>query len=259
MILPEKDRSINKCGSMSIIGWQVFIRSTQHSIDATVLQTMASSEIYFDRNGAANLWYNYSLIFPDSMDVGFASRKIAAIRAYQAMIPEDTTPFHVIPIPPLPYGVSYVSNGNQVGTLELAINPNPADNQLTANIGMPYSSYIELGLYDALGREVQVLSTARLNTGANQLTFDCTHIPARFIFPPPLRCWNRERQYELQSSIKPPNSLLPSRRGGLFIQPHAAGVARRSRSYRCRFQNRSYTRLLAHRTALSGVRRQLVR
>ena len=86
----------------------VYTLDTTQYYHARVLQTMASCETYFDRNGAANLWYNYSLIFPDSMDVGFANDEIKTIRQYQAMIPEDTTPFHVIPIPPLPYGESYV-------------------------------------------------------------------------------------------------------------------------------------------------------
>src|SRR5665213_953250 len=148
--------------------------------EETVLADMASAEIYFDRNGAANLDWNIAQLFPFSATGRY--EMIAMIRAHQKEIPEDTTPFHIIPIPPLPYGVNYVMNGNQIETLDLRVNPNPADAQLTTNIEMPFGSDIDLELYDALGRDVKQLSDSRLNMGSNQLTFDCSQILAGSYF-----------------------------------------------------------------------------
>jgi hypothetical protein len=153
----------------------VYGLDTSRWYQSAILQAMAESEESFDRNGAANLSWNITRIFP--FDSNTDSTRIAAIRNYQREIPEDTTSFHVIPIPPLPY-VSGVAQVHAPSDLEFSEMPNPASRSLQVNINSPYETPMSLILYDELGRVVRQLSSGRVNAGGNLLEFDISDIPS---------------------------------------------------------------------------------
>ncbi len=143
---------------------------------STVLVAMASSETYFDRNRAANLFWNAEQLFPNIKSS--CDDAINQIRTHQKQIPEDTTAWHKIQIPPLPYGAFAVPGTSVPSVVSLSVVPNPADKSLAAFVESPFAAPATLAIYDALGREVQRLPESRLQMGHNRLDFDCTSLPA---------------------------------------------------------------------------------
>ncbi|HWY36123.1 MAG TPA: hypothetical protein VNX68_15875, partial [Nitrosopumilaceae archaeon] len=65
----------------------------------TIMTTLAGTLNPIDLNEAANMWYNISLLFPDTGTVSGCWREIRSIRNYQKDIPQDTTPFHKLTFP----------------------------------------------------------------------------------------------------------------------------------------------------------------
>jgi hypothetical protein len=100
---------------------------------------------------------------------------LASIRYYQHEIPQDTTPFYVMQIPPLPYGANSVTPSVAQG-ITLSTVPNPANQSITAYINTTFSAPATLEIYDALGQRVMALPSPRLQMGTNQFNFDCSSL-----------------------------------------------------------------------------------
>ncbi|MEP7235400.1 MAG: T9SS type A sorting domain-containing protein [Ignavibacteriota bacterium] len=138
---------------------------------AIIIYTMAGCLWSIDLNEAANMFYNYSLMFPDSGSAADAWREIKIIRHYQSEIPQDTTPFHVLhfPLQPLPGGTSGVHT-NGVNIVTFTIQPNPAKENTTAEISTSQSGLYSLQLYDVLGKKVKDVFSARIEAGKKEIT-----------------------------------------------------------------------------------------
>jgi hypothetical protein len=138
-----------------------------------VFFTMGSAIVMINNNFAANLYWNMEQLFPWTYSTD--SDGIASIRYYQHEIPQDTTPFYLMQIPPLPYGTSSVTAPITQNTT-LSVAPNPANQSITAYINTTFSAPATLEIYDALGQRVQGLPSPRLQMGTNQFNFDCTSL-----------------------------------------------------------------------------------
>jgi hypothetical protein len=143
--------------------------------ESGILLGMADAEDYFNRNETVNLYWNIERLFPFTYSTD--SSVMSYIRRYQREIPEDTTPFHILPIPPQPY-VSSVAQVHTASGLEFTEMPNPAGRSLQVDINAPYETPLSLILYDELGRVVRQLSSGRVNAGDNLLDFDISDIPS---------------------------------------------------------------------------------
>ena len=139
-----------------------------------ILQDMAPDEDYFDKNGEANLLWNIERLFPNTYSTD--SSGIAYIRGFQHEHNLDTTPFYIIQIPPIPYGISSVQSSVPPG-ITLSAVPNPVNETLTALVNITFSSSAELELYDALGQQVKSIPSPRLQMGTNEFTFVCSSLP----------------------------------------------------------------------------------
>ncbi len=153
----------------------VFNLDTAQWYQAEVLFDAASDEIMFDRNGAANLMWNIEQRYP--FWSGSCTESINAIRDKQSEIPEDTTPFQHVDLPPSPYEASIAPNSASSG-LTLTAVPNPANESMTAYINTSYSAPAALEIYDELGQRVESLPSPRLQSGNNQFTLDCSKLAA---------------------------------------------------------------------------------
>ncbi len=139
-----------------------------------ILQDMAPDEDYFDKNGEANLLWNLERLFPNTYSTD--SDGIFDIRRFQHEHNLDTTPFYIIPIPPVPYGASLVESQPAPSGFDLSVAPNPANQSLVANVTAPFSAPATLEIYDALGRLVENLPMSRLEAGGNQINIDCSKL-----------------------------------------------------------------------------------
>ncbi len=144
---------------------KIYPNSTEPVYQAKVWRTMASNMENFDLNEAANLWYNYTLVYTDTGNVVLAWESIKSIRGYQAQIPMDTTPFHVISFPPDPIisGVSPVAHSST--PIEIAISPNPAKTETELSFSLEERSAIHIELFDMLGRSVKKVYSGMLDEG----------------------------------------------------------------------------------------------
>ncbi len=153
----------------------VYASDTAAWYESNVLLAMADAENYFNLNEDANLYWNISRLFPFAYSTD--STEISFIRNFQHERNLDTTPFHVIQIPPVPYGSSYVTPSLAQNTT-LSVAPNPANQTLTAYITTTFSAPATLEIYDALGQRVMALPSPRLQMGNNQFNFDCSTLAA---------------------------------------------------------------------------------
>ncbi len=160
--------------------WLTSIYSLDTTADFTseVITDMSQCALNFDRNLAANIMYNYMLLFREAGDISFASQCIGEIRKDQKLRGEDTAAWWVMPIPPKPFGSGVVGVTAPPSLVNLSVIPNPADKSLAAFVEAPFAAPATLAIYDALGREVERLPESRLQMGHNRLDFDCTSLPA---------------------------------------------------------------------------------
>lgn len=153
----------------------IYTADTAAWYETRILFAMSGAEDYFNRNETVNLLWNMERLFP--MSYSTDSTGIASIRNYQKEIPEDTTPFHLIQMPPIPYGVNAVTP-SIAQNITLSVVPNPANQTITAYINTTFSAPATLEIYDALGQRVVALPSPRLQMGTNQFNFDCTTLAA---------------------------------------------------------------------------------
>ena len=144
---------------------KIYPNNTEQVYKMQVWRTMASNMENFDLNEAANLWYNYSLVYNDTQNVAVAWKRIKSIRNYQKQIPLDTTPFHVISFPPDPIisGVAPVAHSSN--PIEITISPNPAKTETELSFSLEERSAIRVELFDVLGRSVKKVYTGMLDEG----------------------------------------------------------------------------------------------
>jgi hypothetical protein len=111
--------------------WLVNIQPLNLNADyqMTVLPLMARSLRKVNRNAAANMWYNFGLLFNDSGNVAYANREIRSIRKEQSYIPEDTTEFYILSFPLKPVNASQASYFRL--NPQIRISPNPTDGYVT--------------------------------------------------------------------------------------------------------------------------------
>jgi hypothetical protein len=140
-----------------------------------VMGNMGHTLVNIDRNEAANMWYNFSLQFTDSSDVAWAEREIKSIRDYQKLIPEDTTPFHVLHFPLQPLlgipGRHIFSSGEEI---IISLSPNPATKNTTLQYILPVRAYSNISLYDNLGRNLRTIASELDEAGEHSVEID-TH------------------------------------------------------------------------------------
>lgn len=140
------------------ISYYNWLRSRYATNDAdayrrSVGRLLASAAIQFDRNLAANLFYNLSLLFPDSLNVDYCARAIEQVRVGQADRGEDTTVFSIIDFPPPPYGSSSVIGAEAIEkNLKINVNSNPSSGDIAVEIELARSSSLSVSIYDLLGR-----------------------------------------------------------------------------------------------------------
>jgi hypothetical protein len=146
---------------------------------ATVIMTLADDLRQFDLNEAANMWYNYSLIYPDSGDAAVAWSNIKAIREYQKDIPLDTTPFHVLkfPLDTLALqGVKPPVAKTLLTSVDIGIVPNPAKLASEVTLDVTGRNVYDVRLYDALGKEVMKVYSGLLDEGKHNYTLSLKDI-----------------------------------------------------------------------------------
>jgi hypothetical protein len=153
---------------------KMYTNNTEQVYKVRVWKTMATNMENFDLNEAANLWYNYSLVYNDTGNVAMAWERIKSIRGYQAQIPMDTTPFHVISFPPDPIvsGVSPVVHSST--PIEISINPNPAKTETELSFSIEERSAVHIELFDILGRSVKKVYAGMLEEGKHTYPISIT-------------------------------------------------------------------------------------
>ncbi len=153
----------------------IYTNDTESWYHMQVFFAMGNAAQMFSRNLAVNISWNMIRLFPwtYSTDSGI----ITEIRGYQKEIPEDTTPFYIMQVPPVPYGSNAVTASAPQG-ISLSAVPNPANGELTAIVNTTFSAPAELELFDDLGNRVQRLPSPRLEMGNNRFNFDCSALPA---------------------------------------------------------------------------------
>jgi hypothetical protein len=139
-----------------------------------ILRTLAMDLRFINLNDAANMWYNYSLLFPDSSDAAVAWQEIQSIRDYQKLIPEDTTPFHKLtfPLQPLPGGTNSVAGIPIDGRYSLSVSSNPIKDVATVTYKLPFVGMIKISLYDILGKEIETLLNLEQYPGTYSIPLD---------------------------------------------------------------------------------------
>jgi hypothetical protein len=154
--------------------WLVKIQplNSERSYLSEVITSLAYTLKPFDRNEAANMWYNFSLIFDDSADVAFAWDNIKQIRKFQKLIPEDSTPFHVLTFPLAPLAGVKPQHKTTSSNIELSLVPNPATTSSYINVELPKSKYLTISLYDLLGRRIRQIASDYFEAGSHSLSFD---------------------------------------------------------------------------------------
>jgi hypothetical protein len=154
---------------------QIINLNSERAYFGRVLIALAATLNRIDRNEAANMWYNYSLQFPDSSNVAWAMSEIKSIRDYQKLIPEDTTPFHVLHFPLQPLlgipGRHIFSSGEEI---IISLSPNPATKSTTLQYILPVRAYSNISLYDNLGRNLRTIASELDESGEHSIEID-TH------------------------------------------------------------------------------------
>ena len=120
----------------------------------TVLETLANDLGQFDLNESANMWWNMTLLYPDTGNVRTCWNSIRSIRHYQKEIPQDTTPFHKLNFPLQPLAGVTPSHTQNIH-VEMNLVPNPAKFSTEAKISMSEPGMITLEVFDLLGKKVK--------------------------------------------------------------------------------------------------------
>jgi hypothetical protein len=166
--------------------WLVKIQpvNTEPAYQDAVMRSLAMDLRFIDLNDAANMWYNYSLLFPDSSDVAVAWSEIKSIRDYQKLIPEDTTPFHKLtfPLQPLPGGSELVGSILTDRRYTLSIVPNPFKDITTVTYELPAVGIIKISLYDILGTEIRNIVNTDQYPGTHSMALDLQNVSAGTYF-----------------------------------------------------------------------------
>jgi hypothetical protein len=140
-----------------------------------LIETMAETMSAIDLNEEANLWYNWSLLFPDSETVASAWDAIHSVRSYQKMIPQDTIPFHKLtfPMQPLP-------GGNEDGVVlkdaavSFSVVPNIVTEATVATFELPLTGTVSISVYDLLGNELVKLASGVWEKGTHSIPLRAT-------------------------------------------------------------------------------------
>jgi hypothetical protein len=170
--------NISKKDWIDSYNWFIKILSlnSEDSYQFTVLETMADNLGQIDLNASANLWWNISLLYPDTGTVSRCWKNIISIRKYQAWIPQDTTPFHKLtfPLEPLSGGSNAAPNIQE--RLNLSINPNPAKDNALVTFELPDRKEVKISLYDILGKEIKKVSNSLEDKGLHTKSIAVTDI-----------------------------------------------------------------------------------
>jgi len=136
--------------------WLVKVQplNMERSYQFTIMATLADNLRPIDLNKAANMWYNLSLLFPDTGTVSGCWREIRSIRSYQRDIPQDTAPFHKLTFPLQPI-VGTVPSHPSTTHIEMSLVPNPAKFSTEAKISISDPEMITLEVFDLLGKKIK--------------------------------------------------------------------------------------------------------
>lgn len=145
---------------------------------AAVIGTLASTLEAFDLNAGANMWYNYSLLFPDTGDVNLAWRRIKSIRNYQKEIPEDTTEFYVLRFPLQPKMDVKPPVAQTESIVGMSVIPNPAASSSTLILSATESTIADIRIFDVLGKDVMAIYSGILSMGISEYPLTLSNLSA---------------------------------------------------------------------------------
>ena len=151
--------------------------NNEASFQYTVLGTLASTLEQINLNDAANMWWNISILYPDTGSVSLCWRYIRSIRSYQKDIPQDTTPFHKLtfPLQQLPGGSSGITSAPEEH-VTFSIVPNPVRETTVAEISTTISGTYTLQLFDLLGKKVRDIFSEYIEFGKKEIPLDLSSI-----------------------------------------------------------------------------------
>lgn len=171
--------------------WLVKVQpaNMENSYQFEVLGTMADCLEQIDLNEAADMWWNISILFPDTGSVNLCWRYIKEIRYYQKDIPQDTTPFHKLtfPLQPLPGGTSGITPVPN-GFVTLSLLPNPAKESTIAQISTTNTGIYTLQLFDLLGKNVRDMFSEHITFGKKDINLNLSNLSSgeyylRLLYP----------------------------------------------------------------------------
>ncbi len=122
------------------------------------------------------------LVCIGSDDSGGFTRVADTTAIADAVINVDFTK-HVAPPPP-----RSVFEGASLPAVALSCDPNPITSQAVLNFTLPESGAIRLSLFDALGREVRVLTSGFESAGEHTFAFDARALPGGSYFARLMTC-----------------------------------------------------------------------
>ena len=136
-----------------------------------VINGLANCLSGIDWNEEANMWYNYTLLFPeDSVDVASCWHTINGIRERQSRVPEDTTPFHKLTFPLKPLENAVVLHGVSGNSSAITIISDPSGKAITVTYDLMYDGDADFAILDQLGRELVHKRTNYLAKGSQKMT-----------------------------------------------------------------------------------------
>ena len=130
-----------------------------------------------DFNGAANMFWNFTQLFDlpqwqDSEYWGF----IRMVRRRQAVIPQDTIPFHLFTLPLLPLAGVASSHDGSIDGIKLTLSPNPAKDNVMLSFTLPQRNNLNIKIYDILGREVLNVASGAQDEGLHSVPVDLRNL-----------------------------------------------------------------------------------
>jgi hypothetical protein len=137
--------------------WLVSIqaKNSDREYQMMTLDVLSETMGFIDYNDAANMWYNYRLVFNDSFNVQYAEKHIADIRKQEKALKMDTTAFHKLVFPLKPVAIIDVNTTQLQPNLSVLSKPNSTT--ATLSIKIDDRACLSAWLYDGLGAPIKYL------------------------------------------------------------------------------------------------------
>ena len=138
----------------------------------------------WDPNASANLFYNYTLLYPDSEDNAYAWQFIDEIRHGQRINNEDTTPFTVLawPLQKLAVPAAAIPSVQPCASSSLALGPNPASSELDVKYTLAHGGQTLLVIYNVTGNIERAIVNGPRASGPNEASVSIADLPSGHYF-----------------------------------------------------------------------------